>query len=328
MPIKPLVINDKIYGKVEITSPVILELINSGAMQRLKGIGQYGVPDEFYNLKNYSRYDHSIGVFIILHKLKASEEEQIAGLLHDISHTAFSHVIDWVIGEGDISENYQDTQHKKYSLNPTVNRVLKKYHYDPDRAFDHKLFPLLENNIPKVCADRVDYSLQEFSLKIAQKCFKGLRVVSDSIVFNDKESAKLFGEEFLKRNLKHWAGYEAVVRYRLFANVLKIALKTKIIKFSDFEKDDNFITEKLKKSKNTNIQKLLEILRHKSLKDLPKGKDFAYKKFRHVDPLFLENGKLYKLSTVDKEYKNYLEKVRKVHKEGIRLPKISQMYQG
>ena len=319
---KSLIISDKIYGEIEIDSPVIVELINTTAVQRLKGINQYGVPDEFYHCKNYSRYDHSIGVFLILKKLGASEEEQIAGLLHDISHTAFSHVIDWVIGEGDM-ENYQDSQHMGYISDREISRILKKYNYHPHRILDHKNFSLLEQEIPEVCADRLDYSLQEFALKNAKKCFKGLIVVSGKIAFDSKENAKLFAEEFLKKSVDHWAGYEAVVRYRLFANVLKIALKEKIISFSDFKKTDNFIIGKLLKSGNVKIKKLLTILRNKPLKNMPLGNKFAYKKFRHVDPLFLENGTLYRLSEVDKEFKNLMEKVREIHKKGIRLPKIS-----
>ena len=33
---------------------------------------------------------------LLIKKLGGSVEEQIAGLLHDVSHTAFSHVIDYV----------------------------------------------------------------------------------------------------------------------------------------------------------------------------------------------------------------------------------------
>jgi uncharacterized protein len=324
MPIEPLVISDKIYGKTQITSFVIIELINSKVIKRLKGIGQFGVPNDFYHLQNYSRYDHSIGVFLILRKLGASEEEQIAGLLHDISHTAFSHVIDWVIGDGQ-SEDYQDSQHKKYISKREISRILKKYNYHPQRILDHRNFPLLEQEIPKVCADRIDYSLHEFSLKTAKKCFKDLTVMSNQIVFKSKNGAILFANSFLKRNLEHWAGYEAVVRYRLFANVLRIALQEKIIEFSDFKKNDNYIVSKLLKSQNQKILKILQILRSKPLRNLAKGNDFAYKKFRHVDPLFIKEGKIYKLSEEDKKFKEFLHQVKEVNERGIRLPKITAL---
>lgn len=66
-------------------------------MQRLKGISQFRIPDKYYFKDNYSRFEHSIGVMVLLGKLGASQEEQIAGLLHDVSHKAFSHVYDWVV---------------------------------------------------------------------------------------------------------------------------------------------------------------------------------------------------------------------------------------
>lgn len=37
-----------------------------------------------------------MGVMLLIKKLNGSIEEQIAGWIHDISHTAFSHLIDYV----------------------------------------------------------------------------------------------------------------------------------------------------------------------------------------------------------------------------------------
>lgn len=53
-------------------------------------------------------YDHSMGVFVILRARGAPLEEQIAGLLHDVSHTAFSHVGDWVYGKENQDKDYQN----------------------------------------------------------------------------------------------------------------------------------------------------------------------------------------------------------------------------
>ncbi len=106
-----MIIKDRVYGIFKVTSPVILELIKSPSLLRLKKIAQYGVPDKYYHLRGYSRYEHSLGVMLLLKKLGASEKEQIAGLLHDISHTAFSHLVDWVLDQGD-KEIFQDDNHK------------------------------------------------------------------------------------------------------------------------------------------------------------------------------------------------------------------------
>ena len=45
---------DLIYDEVEINEPVILELINSKPIQRLKGIDQAGYHDPFFPGSSYS----------------------------------------------------------------------------------------------------------------------------------------------------------------------------------------------------------------------------------------------------------------------------------
>ena len=86
---------DTFYGSIDVQEPVLIDLIHSPAVQRLKRVHQYGVAFYTTHKENYTRYDHSLGVFAILRLKEASLQEQIAGLLHDVSHTAFSHVGDW-----------------------------------------------------------------------------------------------------------------------------------------------------------------------------------------------------------------------------------------
>lgn len=315
-------VKDRVYGRFKIDSPVIFELINSKPLQRLKNICQFGVPNDFYHLKNYSRYEHSLGVYLLLRKLKASQEEQIAGLLHDISHTAFSHVIDWVLGDGK-TEEYQNEKHEEFFHQSELIKILKKYQFNPEKIASHENFKLLEQGIPDLCADRLDYALKEFPLKTARYCFRKLTVKNGKIVFKNQKSAKAFALNFLKRQFVHWGGLEAVTRYRLFANAIRIALDEKIINLDDFWQNDDFILTKIKRAKNKQIEKLFSILCKKSLKKLAKSRKMAYKKFRYVDPEFLENDKIYRLSKVDQDFQKKLQKARKINVKGIFLPKIN-----
>src|SRR3989344_4030056 len=102
-----MTISDPLYGQVEISERVLIDLIKTPAFLRLKNITQAGVPQQYNSLKVYSRYEHSIGAMLLLRKLGADLEEQVAGLLHDISHLAFSHVADWLFGSYH-NEDYQD----------------------------------------------------------------------------------------------------------------------------------------------------------------------------------------------------------------------------
>lgn len=316
-----MVIKDRVYGTIDLGPGVLSALINSKPLQRLKGIGQYGIPDEYYHLKNFSRYEHSIGVMILLKRLGASEEEQIAGLLHDVSHTAFSHTIDWVMGEGG-NEDYQDRQHGHFLKNSGLTAILSKYGYQIDRIIDYHHYGLLERDIPDLCADRIDYSLRESPAVVIQKCLPKLVSRDNRIVFTDQQAAAIFAKQFLRIQSEHWGGYEAVARYRIFADMLKQALDDKTISLDDFWENDAFVITKLKTSKNIAVIQTLKILSNKSLANLAKDGKKSYKKFRYVDPLFINGNKTERLSSFEPSFYKELKEARSANQLGIVVPKI------
>ena len=172
-----MTINDPIYGKFKITEPVLIELIEAPSMQRLKKISQLGLPDRYYHRKGFSRFDHSIGVLLALRQLKADLEEQVAGLLHDVSHTAFSHLVDWVIGDP-TKEDFQDKNHLSYLKKSEIPKILSEAGFDVKQIADHHRFKLLERDAPEMCADRLDYALREFPIEISVDLAKNIRSVN------------------------------------------------------------------------------------------------------------------------------------------------------
>lgn len=149
------------YGPLEVTEPVILELIESDPFQRLKDVHQYGISYYTTHQEEYNRYDHSLGVFAILRKKGASLQEQIAGLLHDVSHTVFSHVGDYVFGKVPTEETYQDDIHGWFLEKYGLGKILAKHGFSI-KDVDPKSgkFAALEQELPNLCADRIDYNLQ------------------------------------------------------------------------------------------------------------------------------------------------------------------------
>ena len=314
-----MVISDRIYGRVIITSDVIVELLHSAPMQRLKGICQYGVPDAYYHHKGYSRYEHSVGVMLLLKRLGATEEEQIAGLLHDVSHTAFSHVVDWVIGEGG-AEGYQDEQHEQYARASEIPRILKRHGYSIDRVIDYHHFGLLERDAPDLCADRVDYSLREFPASVVKTCLATLAAVNGRIVFTDKAAAALFAKHFLIQQMEFWGGFESIARYRIFADVLRTSLAEGAITMDDFWQDDDFVMRKIMASASPEVQHTLHVLESDSLANLDKSDVVVHKKFRHVDPHFVSDGEVVRLKDINQGFARELEVARRINQRGIAVP--------
>ncbi len=115
------------YGTIEVSEPVLLEIIESKPMQRLKGVHQYGISYYTTHREEYNRFDHSVGVFAILRLKGASLHEQIAGLLHDVSHTVFSHAGDYVYNPTTPQESYQDDIHSWFLQKYGIGEILKKH---------------------------------------------------------------------------------------------------------------------------------------------------------------------------------------------------------
>ena len=305
-------INDRIYGEFEIAESVLIEIINSKTLQRLKGISQMGMPDEYYHKKGFSRYEHCVGVMLLLRKLGASLPEQIAGLLHDVSHTAFSHLIDWVIGDP-TKENYQDDNFKNFIDKSDIPKILNKYGFDVDDICNLDKFSLLENEAPNICADRVDYSLREIVNFESKDKFKlileSLIDYQGTITFNSIKAAEIFAFDFARCQKEHWAGLPAKARYHILASALKIALHKKIITEKDFWKTDQEVLKLLIDSKDVEVLKFLEMLKLgfviKSSTD--KSGILLRKKFRYVDPFVLTSNGLFKVSELSSNYKKSLE---------------------
>lgn len=101
---KPLIIHDPVH-KTIILDEFEQMLLHTRHVQRLRNIQQLGLVDHVYPGANHTRFEHSIGTMhmasVIGQSLSLEEEEirkiRIAGLLHDIGHSAFSHAVESVL---------------------------------------------------------------------------------------------------------------------------------------------------------------------------------------------------------------------------------------
>ncbi len=314
-------IKDKVYGDFEITESILIELINSPTLQRLKGISQQGMPQAFYHRGVFSRFEHSIGVFLLLKKLDANLHEQIAGLLHDISHTAFSHVIDWVIGDSS-KEDYQDNIFLEILKKSEIPMILAKHELDIEKISDLESFTLLEKEAPSLCADRIDYSLRELiDLGYEQEVkniISNLATKNGQIVFLSKEIAEDFARKYTMLQREHWAGNEAKARYHILAEILKIAIEENYLNLRDFHKTDEEILDILFKTERKEILEGLQKLKDgfNILESNDEKSISLKKKFRYVDPEVLINDKVEKLSFLSEDYnqfiKNEIENSKKI----------------
>jgi len=311
-----MIFNDRIHGRVVIKEPVIVELIKSPSLQRLKKIDQIGYPVLFG--RGFSRFEHSLGVFLLLRRFNAPLEEQIAGLIHDVSHTVFSHCIDYALDEeSEKTHKFQDDVFRDFVKNSEIPSILEKHGIDVDYVLDEKNFPLKEKPLPDLCADRIDYTLrtavvfEEITREEALNFLDKLKVIDDNWVFEDFDTAKKFAELFRFMNVVYYASLKSAVMLKSVGNVIKYALKRGYISREDLFTTDNEVLKKIRKFRKVdkNLDLLLRRMEGKTKFKIDR-KNYnvhTFCKSRIVDPLFKHGNSIKRLSEVDKKWAEIIE---------------------
>ncbi|SET19034.1 hypothetical protein SAMN05216389_106240 [Oceanobacillus limi] len=289
-----MVIDDPIYGKFRVDG-VLEELVLSKPVQRLKGVHQGGASYLVNEKWNVTRFEHSIGVMLLIRMLGGSLEEQIAGLLHDVSHTAFSHVVDFVFDH--TNEDYHEKIFQKVITTTEIPIILQGYGYHyQDILLDESQWTILEQKAPELCADRVDYTLRDMyhygqvSLHEVQEFLEDLHVRNGRMYLSSKKSAEWFVGTYYKEVIDFFMDPLNIYGYDMLAKVLKRSINKKIISLEDFLDEDEAVIKKIQSSGDKEINQLLEKIHYDVVvEEEDENYDLHRKtKVRLIDPSILE----------------------------------------
>ncbi|MDX6745999.1 HD domain-containing protein [Polaribacter sp. PL03] len=240
-PNKLKILNDPIYGFIQIPNSLIFDIIEHPYFQRLRRIAQMGFSNLVYPGANHTRFHHAIGCMHLMQKavrvlrfkqVEISLEEEnalcVAILLHDIGHGAFSHALEHSI----VSE----ISHEEISL-----KFMKKL----NEEFDGKLtlaIEIFEDKNPRkflgqlissqLDIDRLDYLKRDsFYTGVTEGNISSDRLIAMMNVKNDElviEQKGIYSVEnfLIARRLMYWQVYlhkTGLVAENILVNVLKRA---------------------------------------------------------------------------------------------------------
>ncbi len=146
------VVHDAVHGSIRFDG-CLLRLLDSPEVQRLNGIKQLGFAYLVFPGANHTRLEHSIGVShmagVMGERLGFSDEEleflRVAGLLHDIAHTPFSHALEFLlhsrvgkdhmeVGREIITGKVDILAETPFEDSDRVCEILKDCGHDPERV--------------------------------------------------------------------------------------------------------------------------------------------------------------------------------------------------
>lgn len=313
-------IHDRIYGQIEIDDPLIVALIHCQPMQRLKRISQDGACHFLQPHINGTRYEHSIGVWHLSKLFQRSREEQVASLLHDVPHTAFSHVIDYVVG--DANQEYHERFHTQIVMESEIPAILSQYGMDIDVVMDVERFPLLENSLPDVSTDRLDYFLRDGLMLnlmpqfLIDETLRQIRFDAEKLYFEDLRLASTLAILFMNCTKLIWSEPNSIGSWSLLADAIKVGYDEGWIMEADFFSDDQTLLEKLQASGDARVQANLARLQPgKFFEYAPKEQAEFYRanKARYIDPLVKTNGGFRRVSELVHNFKMAVEEFKEAY---------------
>ena len=209
----PLIIKDCIYRFIQV-SDLCKKFIDTPEFQRLRNIKQLGLVHFVYPPAVHTRLEHSLGVMHLAkvvvdelrqHGQKITDREkdmvQLAGLLHDVGHIAFSHLFDYMLEENNIHFLHEE---RSIVLLKKINKRLQLLSekevkmisnmingFIPKDEKKHFLYEIINNKTFGIDVDRLDY-LQRDSYHTGMPSFQPdylircLRVVDGRLAVLEK----------------------------------------------------------------------------------------------------------------------------------------------
>ena len=236
-------------------------------MQRLSGIGLLCGTDWTSLYKNrffYSRLDHSVGVALIIWNFTKDKTQTIAGLLHDVSTTVFSHVSDFRKGDALTQTSTEEPTTKMILSDSALCKLMESDGIEPKNVVDYHIYPIADNEIPSLSADRLEYMYPSglaldgsWTFEEIAKTYNNLTILKneenkDELGFKTIEMAELYCKKFcmighiLQLN-------ENKLCLQLLSQIMSKAVELNVLQEEDFmtlseskiiEKIESFISKK------------------------------------------------------------------------------------
>ena len=277
--------------------------LSVSSLERLKKVGYFCGMDyaskSIFSFKEYiSRYDHSVSVALLTFKITQDKLATLSALFHDIATPCFSHVIDYMNGDYINQESTEEYTEQILKKDKKLIKLLKEDSIDLEKIVNFKKFPLVDNNRPKICVDRLDGIITS-SIAWTQNITKTdiREIINDLTIYKNEEGKEELGfskikiaQKILKINQKiddFCHSKEDTYMMNFLANITKLLIEKNIITYEDLYKyDEEELWHIIKTSKDKKIQEWVK--KFETIKTIP---DLNYPeiKKRILNPLV--NGK-------------------------------------
>lgn len=267
----------------------------------------------------FSSLDHSVAVALIVWHFTHDKKQTLSGLFHDIATPAFKHCVDFLNGDYMTQESTEDLTSKIISNSKEIMDLLKRDNIKLEEVEDYHIYPVADNDTPKLSADRLEYSLSNALLTYKLSDIDEINKIYNDVILDKDEDGTLelsfkskeTALEFVKITSKLSIIYrEDRTRYsmQLIADIIKKLNEDGLITKEDlYNKKESGIIEIIENSKYKEIFNIWKNAKNvKVSKETPETVYFVHHgaKIRYIDPLVNKR----RISSISKEAKKEIDK--------------------
>ena len=295
--------------------PFLRAYLDTPALVRLRDVGmncgcEYTRFPLFLRTRPYSRFDHSVGVALIIWHFTGSPRQTVAGLLHDIATPVFAHVVDFLNGDHLRQESTEVETEAFIRRCPELLALLDRDGLTVADVADYHRYPIADNPSPRLSADRLEYTLGNLwhygflDLSRLDTFYRNLTVDrsedgTPELAFCALETAEAFTRASLRTSRIYVADEDRFAMQAL-ADLLKAALDRYILVWEDLYTTEPAVIEKLRADPRSAGDwaafRRLSQLQISPEKPQEPGWHSVPAKKRYINPLVREKGRVSCLS--------------------------------
>lgn len=275
--------------------------------------------DLFESKKFFSTLDHSIAVALIVWHFTHDKAQTLSGLFHDIATPVFKHCIDFLNNDYMTQESTEDLTTEIIENSYEIMKLLKRDNIKLNQVNDYHIYPIADNDTPKLSADRLEYSLSNALLTYELCDITEIKKMYDDIIVGKNEDnieELSFKTEDIACKFVEYTSRLSVIyredrtRYSMqfIADIIKKLEKEKIITINDlYGMKEIEVMKIIENSKYSNVfLKWKTAKKTYSSKEKPKNVYYVHHgaKIRYINPLV--KGK--RISKISNEAKDMIDK--------------------
>ncbi len=257
--------------------------------------------DLFESKYALSSLEHAIGVALVVWHFTNDKKQTLAGLFHDIATPVFKHCIDFLNGDYMTQESTEDLTNKIIKNSKEIMNLLDRDNIKISEIDNYHIYPIADNDTPKLSADRLEYSLSNALFTYSLLDIDSIKEIYNDIEIQTNEydeielgfKTKKVARTFVKATSRLSVIYrEDRTRYSMqfIADVIKGLIA-----------ENKFTLDDLYNLKESDVIDIIESSKYKEVFDIwrkakkvkvsvEEPKDVYYihhgAKVRYIDPLF------------------------------------------